>query len=158
MPNDPCHDFDFLFGSATVRHRRLAERLAGCSEWIEFKGTQSAWPLLGGLANVDDNEFELPDGTYRGVSLRSFDPASQTWAIWWLSDRSPHALDVPVVGQFVDGIGTFLADDTWRGQPIVVRFTWSNITANSSEWEQAFSPDGGATWEPNWSMRFTKSF
>ena len=158
MPNDPCHDFDFLFGAATVHHRRLAERLAGCSEWIEFNGTQSAWPLLGGLANVDDNEFELPDGTYRGVPLRSFDPASQTWAIWWLGDRSPHALDVPVVGRFVDGIGTFLADDTWRGQPIVVRFTWSNITANSSEWEQAFSPDGGATWEPNWSMRFTKSF
>jgi len=156
MTNDPSHDFDFLFGSATVRHRQLVERLAGCSEWIEFVGTQTAWPLLGGLANVDDNQFELPDGTHRGVSLRSFDSASRTWAIWWLGDRSPYTLDVPVIGRFVDGVGTFEAHDTLRGQPIVVRFTWSRITAVSSEWEQAFSPDGGATWESNWTMSFTK--
>jgi hypothetical protein len=157
MNNAGSRDFDFLFGSSAVRHRRLAERLAGSTEWVDFHGTQRAWPLLGGLANVDDNEYETPDGTSRGVSLRSFDPHTETWAIWWLGDTARHALDVPVVGRFVDGVGTFLADDTFHGEPIVVRFTWSDITRTSSEWEQAFSSDGGTTWEPNWTMSFTKS-
>ena len=35
------HDFDFLFGDWQVHHRRLKERLAGSTEWIEFDGTQS---------------------------------------------------------------------------------------------------------------------
>jgi hypothetical protein len=65
-------------------------------------------------------------------------------------------LDPPVVGGFQDGIGTFMADDTFNGQPIVVRFIWSNITATSTRWEQAFSPDGGATWEVNWVMESTR--
>jgi hypothetical protein len=150
------HDFDFLFGSSRVRHRRLTERLAGCNEWHEFDGTQHAWPLLGGLANVDDNEFATPDGIQRGASLRSFDPTTETWAIWWLGETTRHTIDVPVVGQFVDGVGTFLADDTLRGHPIIIRFTWSRITATTSRWEQAFSPDAGATWESNWTMSFEK--
>lgn len=153
---DGSHDFDFLFGSADVRHRRLTERLAGSAEWLEFTGHQTAWPLLGGLANTDDNEFEMPDGVHRGVSLRSYDPATGTWAIWWLGDGNRQTLDVPVIGRFVDGVGTFFADDTLRGQPIRVRFTWSAITDTTSEWAQAFSPDGGTTWETNWTMSFTK--
>jgi hypothetical protein len=98
-------------------------------------------PLLGGTANVDDNRFDMPDGMRRGVALRSFDIATSTWAIWWLGDHAPHALDVPVVGRFVDGVGTFTADDTLGGRAIRVRFTWSNISATTAAWEQAFSTD-----------------
>jgi hypothetical protein len=94
MSAEAPHDFDFLFGSSKVVHRKLAERLVGCVEWHEFRGSQMAWPLLGGLANVDDNEFETADGTHRGVSLRSFDPATHTWAIWWLGDTDRHSLPV----------------------------------------------------------------
>jgi hypothetical protein len=53
-------------------------------------------------------------------------------------------------------VGTFYADDTLRGKPIRVRFTWSKITATSARWEQAFSPDGGKTWEVNWTMQFER--
>jgi hypothetical protein len=60
-------------------------------------------------------------------------------------------------GRFVDGVGTFYADDTLRGKPIKVRFIWSNITATSAHWEQAFSPDGGKTWETNWYSDFSKA-
>ena len=60
-------------------------------------------------------------------------------------------------GGFKDGIGTFLADETFNGRPIKVRFRWSEITPKSARWEQAFSPDGGATWETNWVMHFSRA-
>jgi len=157
MKSDPLHDFDFLFGSWDVRHRRLKERLAGCTEWIEFDGTSTAQPLLGRQGNVDDNLMNMPGGAYRGASFRAFDPETGTWAIWWIDSRYPHTLDVPVVGGFEGGVGTFFCNDTLRGQPIRVRYEWSHITLTTCQWEQAFSPDGGETWETNWVMHFTRT-
>src|SRR5689334_11261194 len=75
------HDFDFLFGDWQVHHRRLKTRLANSTEWIEFDGTQSTRPALGGAGNVSENWFDMPGGAYRGVSVRSFDAKSGQWAI-----------------------------------------------------------------------------
>ena len=152
------HDFDFLIGQWRVRHRRLKARLAGSREWIEFDGTSVVQKILGGHGTFDDNVIGFPDGAWRGASLRSFDPATGQWSIWWLDSRMPLGpLDPPVRGGFRDGTGTFLAEDTFDGKPILVRFLWLRITARSCRWEQAFSPDGGATWETNWEMDFTRS-
>lgn len=151
------HDFDFLAGTWRVQHRRLKERLAGSDEWEEFGGTSVGRLILDGAGNVDDNVIELPGGTYRAATLRSYDPATGTWSIWWLDGRYPrNPLDPPMVGSFSDGVGLFYADDTFNGRPIRVRFIWSNITATTARWEQAFSPDGGETWEVNWEMDFTR--
>ena len=152
------NDFDFLVGHWTVRHRRLKERLAGCTEWEEFPGTCSLRPLLDGQANVDDNVLELPSGSYRAASIRAYDPATKLWSIWWLDSRHPHDLGTPVVGAFKNGTGTFFADDMLNGEPIRVRFLWTDIEAASARWQQAFSQDGGATWETNWIMEFRREF
>lgn len=150
------HDFDFFFGRWRVEHRRLDARLAGCTTWTEFAGRCTVWPLLGGLGNLDDNVLELPTGPYRAATLRSYDLATDQWSIWWLDSRNPHHLDPPVVGRFRDGLGRFECDDTFDGRPIRVRFSWSAVDPTRPTWEQAFSPDGGATWEVNWQMRFTR--
>jgi hypothetical protein len=150
------HDFDFFVGEWLVQHRRLKERLVNNREWQEFSGTTSTRLLMGGLANVDDNVLNLPSGTYRAVTLRSFDSQSAQWSIWWLDGRSPLTLDTPVRGQFKDGVGTFYAADNFNGQPIRVRFIWSHITPTICQWEQAFSADDGGTWETNWIMNFTR--
>jgi len=153
-----ARDFDFFFGRWQVRHRRLRERLAGSREWIEFDGTSVAQPLLGGFGNVDDNVFALDGHTVRGVTLRSFDPATGQWSIWYLDTRAPLGpLDPPVRGSFRDGVGTFHADDTFAGRPIKVRFTWSAVAPSTPHWEQAFSADVGATWETNWEMDFRRA-
>jgi hypothetical protein len=152
------HAFDTRAGRWTAHHRRLKERLADNHEWQEFDGTQTAYRLLDGYANTDENVFRMPGGDYRGVTLRAYDPKSGQWAIWWLDARNPFGeLDPPVKGRFVDGVGTFYADDTLRGKPIRVRFIWSQMTATSAHWEQAFSPDGGKTWETNWITDFKKA-
>jgi hypothetical protein len=151
------HDFDLRVGRWQAHHRRLKERLAGSHDWVEFDGTQTAWKLLDGWANVDENVFKMPGGEYRGVTLRAYDPNTGQWAIWWLDGRNPFGdLDPPVKGRFENGVGTFYADDTLRGKPIRVRFTWSKITPTSAHWEQAFSPDSGKTWETNWITDFRR--
>jgi hypothetical protein len=151
------HAFDFIAGKWRAHHRKLKERLAGSHDWVEFDGTQDARIVLGGYANEDDNVFNIPGGAYRGVTLRSYDPKTGLWSIWWLDGRMPSInLDPPVRGRFVNGVGTFYANDTLRGKPIKVRFIWKPETHNTSHWEQAFSPDGGKTWETNWTTDFVR--
>ncbi|MCY1127461.1 DUF1579 domain-containing protein [Frigidibacter sp. RF13] len=151
------HDFDFFFGRWKVQHRRLKHRLAGSDEWEEFDGSSEMWPTLGGNGNLDDNVVNIPSGSYRAITMRSFDPQTGTWAIWWLDARRPHQLDAPVIGRFESGVGTFYADDTFDGRPIKVRFLWLDTGTDQPRWEQAFSTDGGASWETNWLMRFTRA-
>jgi len=153
----PCADFDFEFGDWIVRHRRLNRRLSQCTEWTEFSGRSSTRPILGGSGNLEDNELDLPEGSYRAVALRSYDPGKRQWAIWWLDARRPHAIDVPVVGRFEDGIGLFFAEDRLDDRPIKIRFTWDTRVPQAPVWEQAFSEDDGVTSETNWVMHFTRA-
>lgn len=151
------HDFDFLVGNWSVHHYRLKDRLAGSHEWVEFDGTSTLRLTMGGWGTVDDNVLNPPGGAYRAMGLRAYDSRTGQWAVWWVDGRDPFAdLDPPLKGRFQDGVGTFLGDDTFRGKPIRVRYTWSRITANSAHWEQAFSPDAGRTWETNWRMDLTR--
>ncbi len=114
--------------------------------------------LMDGYANVDDNALKTPRRNYRGVGLRSYDPKTAQWAIWWLDGRSPFGdLDPPVKGHFVNGVGTFYSNDTLRGKTVRVRFMWSKITPTTARWEQAFSADGEKTWEINWTMDFKRA-
>jgi len=151
------HDFDFLVGHWQVHHRKLKQRLANNHEWIEFEGTLFTQPLMGSYSNVDDTVLNVPGAPYRGVALRSFDPETQQWSIWWLDSRTPLApLDPPMIGGFHNGVGTFYGDDTVKGKRVRARFIWSNITPTSCHWEQADSPDEGKTWETNWVQDITR--
>jgi hypothetical protein len=148
-------DFGFQTGEWRVRHRKLRQRLAGCDDWVEFGGTCRALEVMGGEANVEDNLLDDPAGAYRAAAFRRRDPDTRVWSIWWADGRAG-GLDTPVQGGFVDGVGTFFARDVLAGRPILVRFVWSEITATTARWEQAFSADEGATWEVNWVMGFER--
>ena len=149
-------DFDFMIGEWRVNHRRLNSRLTGCTDWTEFKGTSSTRTILGGFGNVEDNILMFSEGEVKAAAFRSFNETSADWAIWWLDHRVPHRLDVPVVGEFSGTIGTFFAQETLEGKPIIVRFTWHKNLGGNPMWEQAFSGDGGNTWETNWVMEFVR--
>jgi hypothetical protein len=152
------HDFDFFFGTWAVKHRVLKERLKNSKEWIAFTGTCHAVPTMGGAGNMDDNVIAKPDITYRAMTVRTYDAKTKLWAIWWFDGRNPHGpVDPPMKGSFKDGVGTFYADDKWEGTPVKVRFLWSDISKATCRWEQAFSTDGGQTWEVNWVMECTRT-
>lgn len=148
-------DFDFWMGRWHVHNRVLRERLAGCEEWDEFEATSRAWPILDGLGNVDEFRTDH-DGGFVGMSFRFFDPERQRWSIYWADTRRSGVLDPPVFGSFSDDDGVFMGHDTFAGRAILVRFTWSGVTTPTPRWEQAFSDDGGETWETNWVMEFTR--
>lgn len=149
-------DWAFLVGRWSVRHRKLRQRLVGNTDWDEFGGTLANWPILGGQGNVGDNVMEFPAGTYRGMGIRTYDPDSREWLSRWLDGRNPGEISAPVRGRFANGVGTFIGDDMHAGRPIRARVIWSRITRNSARWEQAFSADGGLTWEVNWVSDFTR--
>ena len=152
--HEGARDFDFLIGKWTVLHRRLKRRLVGDSEWIEFAGPASVRKILAGWGNIDECQIPLPSGAYTGATLRLFNPRTALWSIYWMDSRNP-GLDPPMIGKFENGRGLFYGDDTFDGRPIRVRFIWTPLPDHRCRWEQAFSVDGGDTWETNWTMSFT---
>jgi hypothetical protein len=154
--HDPQTDFDFFIGSWKVHNRKLKERLKGSNSWEEFDGTVVARHLWGGRANMDEYEADSPSGHIQGMTLRLFNPKTQQWNLYW-SNIANGTLDTPMIGGFKDGRGEFYDQEFYEGRSIYVRYVWSEITATSCRWEQAFSPDGGKTWEINWTMAFIRN-
>ncbi len=146
------HDFDFLFGSWKVRNRYLRGRLRGSTEWTEFEATCEAMPLLHGLANLDRYTSERDGKPFEGMTLRLFDPTTGQWTLHWADSAHPGALIPPMIGAFRGDVGEFFGDEFVDGKRVLCRFVWMR---NPPRWEQAFSDDGGTTWETNWTMTFT---
>ena len=154
---DGRHDFDFLPGRWTIHNRRLVRRLQACTDWQEFEATQEARPILGGLGNIDSFSCTFPDGKpLEGMTLRLFDPKTKQWSIYWADSRGCQ-LQPPVVGRFTAGRGEFFGDDVLEGKPIRVVFHWTVVDSQTARWDQAFSADGGKTWETNWYMEMKRT-
>jgi len=68
--------------------------------------------------------------------------------------RAPAADSPPAasaqVGKFDHGQGEFYAQDNSDGKSTLLRYVWSKITPTSAHFEQAFSEDGGRSWQVNW--------
>ncbi len=148
-------DFDFLVGKWQGHNRRLKERLKGCTDWEEFEGPMVCRKVLDGLGNMDEVTFERKSGPAHGLTLRLFNPKSQQWSIYW-ADSANEFLPIPMVGEFKDGRGEFYDQEPFEGRAIFCRFIWTVLTENTCRWEQAFSPDGGKTWETNWTADFER--
>ena len=151
-----ARDFDFLIGRWNVRNRRLRRRLVESEDWEEFDATVVSRRLLDGLGNED--EFRTGyEGGFVGMAFRFFDPERRRWSIYWADSRRPGVLDPPLFGGFAGDVGVFEGDDTHEGTPVRVRFAWSRVTTPTPRWEQAFSTDGGSTWETNWVMDLSRA-
>lgn len=154
---DGSHDFDFLYGGKWhVHNRRLQGRLSGSHEWVEFDATDEFQALPGGIGNEEHYRTEYWKG-YVGIGLHFYHAQARQWFLYWVDNHSdPGVLQPPVSGGFSGNVGTFEGADTFNGKPITVRFIWKVLGKNQVRWEQAFSADGGHSWETNWTMDFTR--
>ena len=147
----PADDFDFLFGRWNIRNEKLKGRLCRSTEWETFAATAEARPLPGAMGNIDS----FVAGDFFGMTIRLFDVAHDRWSIYWADNRR-RVFDPPVMGRFENGVGRFEGDDQHEGTPVRVRFLWTHDAPRIARWEQAFSADGGASWETNWIMHMTR--
>jgi hypothetical protein len=156
--HDSQHDFDFLVGHWKFHLNRLNKRLVGSTAWTEYGGTTFCQKLLDGRAEVEEMNVESADKHTRiqGVALRFYNPASHQWSIYWANGADGILEQNPMVGQFTTGRGEFYNQQIFEGRAIYVRFTWTNINTDKPHFEQAFSTDGGKTWETNWITEQTK--
>jgi NIPSNAP len=150
------HDFDFLFGSWNIQNRYLKGRLRQSTEWTEFAARSQVEPLLDGFGHLDRYSAVRDGSPFEGITLRLFDPTTGEWSIHWADTGRARTLLPPMVGRFIGGVGEFFGDETVDGKKVRCRFLWTRPAANSARWEQAFSEDGGKTWETNWIMTFTR--
>ena len=150
------HDFDFEMGDWTCHLKRLLHPLTGSSEWVEYDGPSIVRKVWGGKANLGEIELTGAGGHIEGLSLRVYNPSTHQWSVTYANSAFGLSLP-PMVGGFQKGRGEFYAADTLADRAIFVRFIFSDITPTSFRLEQAFSEDGGKTWEANWIATFAKT-
>lgn len=155
-PRNGQHDFDFEFGSWNAHLSRLLHPLTGSTTWVKYQGTSVVRKVWNGRANLGELEVEGPAGHIEGISLRLYNPQSGQWFISW-ANSADGKLGTPMIGGFKNGRGEFYDQESLNGRAIFVRFIFSGITARSFRLEQAFSGDGGRTWEVNWIADFTRA-
>jgi hypothetical protein len=149
------HDFDFEFGTWKTQLTRLLHPLSGSHTWVTYEGTSVVRRLWNGRANLVELEADGSAGHFEGLSLRLYNPQSHQWSLNFASSRAG-TFSQPTIGEFKNGHGEFFDQETLNGRAILVRFVISDITPNSCRFEQAFSDDGGKTWEVNWVAKDTR--
>lgn len=154
---DGSKDFDWEIGIWTTKLKRLKNPLSGApAVWVEYEGTSDVRRVMGGKANLVDLDITGPAGRIVGTSLRLYNPAAKQWSLNFAS-AGGGVLTPAQLGGFNDkACGEFYALDSWNDRAILVRFVISDVTANSARFEQAFSADGGKSWEVNWIATDTK--
>jgi hypothetical protein len=144
---DGQHDFDWDIGTWKTHQKRLLHPLTGSTTWVEYHGTDVVRKIWDG-ANVGEIRADGPAGHLELFTLRLYNPETHEWSVYFTNSTSG-ALSAPAVGAFKNGRGEFYDQETYNGRTILLRFSVADITANSCRFEQAFSPDGGRTWETN---------
>lgn len=149
-------EFDFWLGNWNVQNKRLQPS----GEWSP-SGTAVAQVQsgVGGLVIVERWTGKDPLAM-RGFSLRSFDAVQDRWEIilnWHSGSPSTFGM---MVGNFL-GDRQPASADPYRAEffaPVTTpktRYTFSKITPNSCQWDQALSTDG-STWKTDWTMEFSR--
>lgn len=152
---DGQRDFDFEIGTWKTKLRRLQRPLTGSTTWVEYEGTTVVRKVWDGRANLVELDVKGPAGRIEGLSLRLYNPEARQWSLNF-SNSAGGTLSPPVIGEFKNGRGEFYGQDSLNGRAIFARFVISCSDPNTCHFEQAFSDDGGKTWEVNWMATDTR--
>jgi hypothetical protein len=159
-PSEPAmrdgqHDFDFTIGAWKTHITRLQKPLSGSTTWIKMEGSKIERKIWNGRAHLEEIEADGPTGHMQGLTLFLYNPRAHQWSQTFASSGDG-TLGSPLIGAFKNGRGEFVGQDTFNDKTILVRAIWSDITQDSHKFEQAFSDDGGKTWETNFIASLTR--
>ena len=152
---DGQHDFDFDLGTWKTHSTRLLHPLTGSTTWVEMDGVSVVKKVWGGKANLAEYKADGPAGHVELLSLRWFNPTTHEWNLDFATP-SVGTLGIPGVGGFKDGRGDFYDYEEINGRSVLVRFSIWKTSQDTAQSEQAFSEDGGKTWEVNWINKYTR--
>jgi hypothetical protein len=147
--HDGQHDFDFEIGTWKTHLTRRLHPLSGSDEWAQYDGTTTVRKVWNGRANLVELVADGPAGHFEGLSLRLYNPQSQQWSLHF-ANAATGTMGQPTVGAFEHGRGEFFDQEDFNGRAVLVRFVIIPVSADEIRFEQAFSDDGGRTWEVNW--------
>jgi hypothetical protein len=129
--------------------------LSGSDDWVELDGTVTVRKFWDGRAQLEEIEAEGATGHFEGLTLFLYNPEAHQWGQYF-GNSTVGILNAPLIGEFKNGRGEFLDQETFNDRAIFVRIVWSDITPDSHRLEQSFSDDGGKTWEPNFIATMTR--
>ena len=154
---DGQHDFDFHVGSWKTHIRSLQRPLTGSTTWVEYRGTLVARKVWDGRAQLEELKAEGAGRQIEDLLLFLYNPHTRQWSLNPAASNDG-VMGPRLVGEFKDGRGEFYSiEPAQQGRSVLVRQVWSDITPTSHRFEQAFSNDGGKTWEPNFVANLTRA-
>jgi len=158
--DDWSHDFDFDLGTWKTHSTRLMHPLAhsaasSASDWADLDGVTVVKPIWGGKANLAELKSDGPGGHVELLSLRWYNAKTRQWSLDFATSKGG-VLGTPGVGEFKNGRADFYDQEDFNGRAIFVRFSIWPVDKDTSRSEQAFSDDGGKTWEVNWKTTYTR--
>ena len=157
MGSDPDgHAFDFDLGTWETHSSRLLDPLTGSTTWADLDGRSVVHRVWGGRANLAEYKADGPAGHVELLAMRWFNPNTSEWNLDFATPNVGVFGEVPGVGQCKNGRCTFYDQEQVNGRYVWVRFSIWKITDDTGQSEQAFSNDGGKTWETNWTNKYTR--
>lgn len=145
----PEHDYDFNMGHWSTRIRAVENPLSAPDVWTHLQGTHVVYRLWDDWADIGQLEVDGPNGHIEDLALRLYDRKTRQWRVYFANSKSGVLLP-PMVGEFKNGVGTFVFLDEQEGKTVLTRNVWSNITSRSCNQDWDISTDGGKTWVPTW--------
>ena len=150
--HDGVHDFDFAVGTFHTHIRRAPDPYAEPTKWLVYDGTKRTRPMLDGNGDVETIEADGPSH-FDVLNLFFYDRATHQWHLYF---PQPGDMGPPQIGEFHDGVGTFMGQDSYKGRIMLVRQQWSPTGPDSYHFEQSFSADHGKTWVSNFMADLTR--
>lgn len=150
--HDGAHDFDFAVGAFHTHIRRVPDPFAEPTKWVIYDGIKTTRKILDGNGDVETIEADGPNHL-QVLNLFFYDKTTHQWNLYFPRGG---ALGAPTVGEFHNGVGTFMEQDSYKGRTMLVRQQWSPTGPDSYHFEQSFSPDFGKTWASNFIADLTR--
>ncbi len=143
------HDFDFWLGYWQLSWP--AEQTGG-KAGERSVGTNLIEKILGDKALQENFSFE--EGNFTGRSWSVYNPSTKLWQQTWVDSQGSYLL---FTGQFDEGEMELRSEAReQKGQSIINRMVFTNITADSLDWNWQNSKDKGESWQDLWTINYER--